>query len=718
MRLFLRILIIIVLAGLIVFLTAIPTAQANSHQSQTILTLEILQNRLKSPVIRDGMNTIDLTDLFIDLSPQNAEFREQFYPLLKKALQPAGTPVGLDLSNSVIQGDFTGTELGLRAPLYGEALSPLFSPAEREQLKRDRHRLMQLKQLSRSLLGTPSEPVQITVFRQPIKLVKTQFMGSINFSNSYFLKRVEATGTLFAKEADWSETRFSESVNFTGTTFAQTARFRKSIFFAKAGFNQAQFQGEANFIGSTFEGIANFNQARFKQIGNFSRSQWQANADFSSSDWENQALFTQGKFSQAIFLPGSSFAQLLSFREARFSQPINLSRASLRDQLALSDATFAPGVYINIADLTFDSESARITGDPGRIGQALSVPSYSGNETLLRQLVRNFRQQEQIPDANQIEYLTEKLRLQFLYKKITSLNINTASSRQLLNLGLSETQVQALIQSRQEQVFGKLSELLNLPEIDLATYINIRGRAIAGDSLTLGGWIRTAFHWVGLSLLLLLSCYGTHSGLVFGIGMVAIGNFSVFFWVVDRCRRRYPKPILPTFNESLWMLLSFCGIVSIGILSIFRTQESPWLTFICIEMLTIPIPVILIGLLYWQGRYHNLIHVSYFVEDGSMRQLRLMIGRLPVIPRYPLFRERYMPLLSDRRWNWLNYYDFSLNNLLRFGFNDIRVRDEHLPGLISSLVWYQWSLGILYIILLLWTLSRTIPGLNLLIYLK
>jgi len=77
-----------------------------------------------------------------------------------------------------------------------------------------------------------------------------------------------------------------------------------------------------------------------------------------------------------------------------------------------------------------------------------------------------------------------------------------------------------------------------------------------------------------------------------------------------------------------------------------------------------------------------------------------------------------MPLLSDRHWNWLNYYDFSLNNLVRLGFNDIRLRDEHLPGIIATLAWYQWSLGVLYITLVLWTLSRTIPGLNLLIYLK
>lgn len=43
--------------------------------------------------------------------------------------------------------------------------------------------------------------------------------------------------------------------------------------------------------------------------------------------------------------------------------------------------------------------------------------------------------------------------------------------------------------------------------------------------------------------------------------------------------------------------------------------------------------------------------ISYFTEDGTMRQLKLLIGQLPVIPRNEAFRERYMPLLWNRRWN-------------------------------------------------------------------
>jgi hypothetical protein len=165
------------------------------------------------------------------------------------------------------------------------------------------------------------------------------------------------------------------------------------------------------------------------------------------------------------------------------------------------------------------------------------------------------------------------------------------------------------------------------------------------------------------------------------------------------------------------MLASYLILTAISTIAIFQTAPKPWLTLACLAIILLPLSLVLLFRLYRQGRYHDLMDVSYFVEDGEKRQFRLLIVRLPNIPRYTFFRERYLPILWDRRWNFVNYYDFSLNNLLKFGFNDIRLRDEDLPGIINTLVWYQWSLGLLYITLLFWTLSRTIPGLNLLIYL-
>jgi hypothetical protein len=399
-----------------------------------------------------------------------------------------------------------------------------------------------------------------------------------------------------------------------------------------------------------------------------------------------------------------------------------LRGASILERADFSDTGFARGAYLNVPGVKFDSDQAKIIGDPGQISRYLSVPTLQGNENLLRELVRNFRHLEQIPDANQVDYFRKRLSLQELQQQLFGTNINTATPDRLIRLGFSPIQASAIAQRRSQQVFRSTTELLTLGEVDLATYISVRDRIVAQDNITPGieaiYRISTGFNLLGLSLLLLLSHYGTNFWLVFGVGLVAIAHFGVLFWLVDRWRRITPKPILPAVSETLWVLTGFTTLFLCGLTAIVRNTEHPWLTLGCLSTIVVPIPSLMLILLYRQGRYHPLLDVSYFTEEGTLRQFRILIGRLPIVPRHPLFRERYLPILWERRWNWLNYFDFSFNNLLRFGFNDIRLRDEHLPGLISVLVWYQWSLGLLYIALLLWTLSRTIPGLNLLIYFK
>lgn len=115
------------------------------------LTLELLQKRLKSPTQTEGIRTIDLRRLVIDLRPENAIFRDQFYRLVQAQLQQPGSPLGIDLSYSLIRGELTIQDLGLRTDLFGQTPFP-FSEAEQAQLKRDSLRLFQLSNLSRSLL--------------------------------------------------------------------------------------------------------------------------------------------------------------------------------------------------------------------------------------------------------------------------------------------------------------------------------------------------------------------------------------------------------------------------------------------------------------------------------------------------------------------------------------------------------------------------------------
>ncbi len=371
---------------LILLFLPLPAWAVQAQPERTILTLELLQERLRTPSIREGNLTVDLRQMVIDLRPENLSFRDAFYQLLRKEL--GAKPLGLDLSYSLIQGDFVGSDLGLRTPLYAQGMSgdkikgvyaPIFTATEQEQLERLRFVCLQSVVMSttgytyalpnskdcRLLLGTQSTPSsEITVFRGSLTLVQTRFNGKVQFTNTFFLQSVDAQNTIFLQPTNWTETRFSRPISFTSSSFRQPSNFQGSIFFDKANFKETQFQEIADFQGSIFVNTANFNQASFKQLAKFSNVQWQENADFSSVRFFNQAQFTKASFNQ-LLLTEATFEQAVSFREAEFNQPVNLRGASIVNQADFSDARFATEAFLSVPGLTFNSNQAKILGNPG-----------------------------------------------------------------------------------------------------------------------------------------------------------------------------------------------------------------------------------------------------------------------------------------------------------------------------------------------------------------
>jgi uncharacterized protein YjbI with pentapeptide repeats len=701
--------------GLILWLGVVhPVSAVESHPP---LTVELLRQRLGAPVQREGQATIDLRSYTIDLQP-DSPLTDGFYRLLSNALQKPATPLTLDLSYALVQGDLDLRRLGQREPLYGDNLSPLLSESGQIQLKRDRQRLLQLSRLSQSLLirGQGSSQ-QIYLFKAPLVAVQTRFTGQVLGDDIFFLGRMVAPGAVFEQGLAVAGARFNQSVNFSGADFRQGFQAKGSLFFQAVRFDQSQFRNGANFQGVEFKADANFSRAVLVGDLNFSRAQWQGVADFARTWWQGTAFFMRAYFAKALFLTEARFDAPLVLRQARLGEPVNLRNAMVGNEMDLGDALFLPSAYLNVAGMEFSLEQTQILGTPGKIGRVFSVPQLAGNETLLRNLERNFRRLEQISDANQIAYTAECLRLKAWEQQLLGTNINTASLSALMRAGFTEAQARAVVQRRQEQPFIGTEGVLSVDGVDLAAYLKVRDRIFARDAFPLSQRLALALRWLWLGGLVVLSRYGTSFGLTFGLGLVAIPIFALMFWLVDRYRRRRgPTPMVPPLSEGLWLAGGCSLLLGLGLNALLRTADYPLLALGFLLMLLVPVPAVLIGLIIYQGRYHDLMAESYFVLDGSMRQLRLLIARLPVIPKFPFFRERYTYLLFDRRWNWLNYLDFSLNNWLKFGFNDIRLRDEHVPGLVTALVWYQWGLGLLYTALLLWTLSRTIPGLNLLIY--
>ena len=738
-------------------------ASPKNSQSHPALSLSTLQQRIAHPIRQGGATVIDLKGFNIDLSGSDfsgsnfsdrdfsdrdlrkssaaaAEFADQFYQLLQRALSgktsKSSPYLGIDFSGALIKGNFQLSRIAQRVPAYGDAFMPAledfkhsFQLSATQQSTTPYPRIYS-RRLSRFLLPTGTIRQSDTLaFQGPLLLNKTCFNGPFNASNIYFLNRVEAQETIFTQQTQWQATKFAQSALFSRSQFQQDSSFRGALFADKVRLNQTRFNGLSNWQGATFHGTTSFTQADFQSV-NFARAHWHTDADFERVRFRETANFQKNRFDGALFLTEADLEGAVSFRQAQFQKSISLRAAHVMTQLDFGDARFssfssfsnrrfagkAPkAVSINVADLDFSAGEAKILGSAGYIGKMFSVPTLTSNETVLRSLVRNFRLLEQISDANQLEYTIEQLRLSQIRRHLLGTSLNQAGIQKLVSVGFSPVQAAAVIEQVAEQPFASRTDLLSMDEIDLATYLKVRDR-ITTQPTSLVNRGKNLLQWLVLASLLQLSGYGTDVGLTFSIGITIVTLFALMFWGVDRYRRLTPTPIVPTRAESIAMALSSIGLLVISLSFFIQSASQPLAALTIVGLLTIPIPSVLIVRLYQQGRYHDLMDRSYFVENGALRQLQVLIARLPILPKFPFYRDRYTPLLSDRKWNWLNYFDFSLNNWFKFGFNDIRLRDRCVPGLISALVWYQWSLGVIYITLLLWTLSRTIPGLNLLLY--
>ena len=627
----------------------IPTSKAIAQtEIRSQLTPEILEARIQDLDRQQARKAIDLSNFIIDLANTESEFNLSFYQEINNAIARASQPIDLNFSGSIIQGDLRLNQLGIASSIGMGALSALFTDLEREKIA-------QIYPLNETTIEIPV----VNIFRGAIYGDRTVFTGNVDGSNSLYLQSLTISEANFQGDSNFSQANFAKNVNLSQTLFAGKANLSHSHFFAPAKLMNAEFQMLADFSQSQFEARVDLSQTLFLQLADFTRSVFIDTVDLSQSIFRDRLIFAKSKFLNSLILVNSSLEKTVTLRDIYLNSLIDLQDAHLLNRLDFSNAFFKPQASINVSGLAFDAAEAQIIGQSGVIGKFLKISRLQGNETVFRNLIRNFRGLEQIADANNLEYEQKQL------------EVRAISDR--------------LFKTSWRKVFT-------------------------------WGWILLVPQWSILNLLLLLGDYGTNINLIFTLGIVTITFFSFLFWLIDRYRPHISQPIIPSQGEIAVMLFSYLTINILSTIDIFITTEQFWLTMSAIAFVLLPVPITITSLIYQRGRYHQLLDRSYFVENAEFREFRLLIGRLPIMPRFPFFRDRFMPILWDRRWNWLNYYDFSLNNIFKLGFNDIRLRDRHVPGLISTLVWYQWCLGVLYIVLLLWTLSRTIPGLNLLIY--
>ncbi|NEO84396.1 MAG: hypothetical protein F6J87_09105 [Spirulina sp. SIO3F2] len=638
----------------------LTTAPAPAAELPT-LTVEELRDRFTAIQTQTSPETVDLQGFVIDL--QNPDLRQAFTTEIRSHFTLAHPNRRLNISHSVIQGDWPTAALSTPIRLVPELLQTQLTPTEWQHLQAHPDLLTtvsltaETEELESGHGADFANLPTWNLLRLNLRCEQTQFLGKFDSAHSLILQPWQAQGATFWSEFQANQSIWLADLDFSGVRFAQMPQFEQSRFWGASHWQQSHFEQGAAFAFSQFEQTPDFSQTTFDGVANWRGSQWPAGGNWNQSQWRDRALWNYSQVGGVLDLSEAVFKQTAAWRDTQFGPKgqLNLDQATFMAQLDLSNSHFAPAASLRANGLVFGSPQAQILGDRGQVGSIIQLSTLEGNETTLANLIRNFRRQEQVADANRLDLLRERLRL------------------------------------RQVQ-----QHLRGTPWWQWAQ---------EPDTVLAG---------LGMGLLLSLSEYGTNVGLVLLVGVVGVTIFALLFWLLDRGLRPPEHQTLPRWEWGV-MLGSSGGLVAIATLALWYVAPTPLSTILGWSLWVIPLPVWIV----WRFcQTPQPDRTTYLVEEGTLRQFRLLIIRLPIMPKYPLFRERYVPILGDRRWSWLNYYDFSLNNLFKFGFNDLRLRDKAVPGWVSFLVWYEWALGIGYIALLLWTLARTIPGLNLLIYLS
>ncbi|MEM7593189.1 MAG: pentapeptide repeat-containing protein, partial [Cyanobacteria bacterium P01_A01_bin.83] len=543
---------LLITLGLILCFTT-PVLADIVTEPRSDLTLEELQSQTSNLIQQDGRATLNLSNYRLDLSHSDREFNQQFYQEINDVIIRASNAININFDNSLILGDFDLYRLGIASSIGEGVISSLFTKAEKAQIKQ----YLTVDDANNQLIP------QINVFRGTLYFNNAIFTGKVDGHDSIFLRTVDAVDAIFQDDANFNQAVFVREINFNHATFQRNANFSASHFWGQVNFPQSQFKELVDFSQSQFEALGVFNKVFFNQSANFSRSVFSQIVDFSQAIFSDRLIFAKSQFLDSVILTNSNLDQTVTFRDIYLNSLLDLKDAHILNRLDFSNAFFTPQSQINVSGLAFDGTEAKIIGQPGVIGKLLQVYRLQGNETVLHNLIRNFRSLEQIADANYIEYQQQQLKL---------------------------------------------------------TQINNRLFKTSWRKIFTWSWISLIPQWMSLSILLLLGDYGTNISLLFSLGIISTAFFSLLFWIIDRYRPHISQPIIPTRWEIIFMLLSYVSLTITSIFNIFITSNKPWLTLITIAVVLIPIPSLITSQIYQQGRYHQLLDQSYLVENGAFRE--------------------------------------------------------------------------------------------------
>ena len=158
---------------LITFLSFLHSFGALADPEKVVLTSELLEERIKSPQLQDGILNLNLTSLEIDLTEENNQFRDEFYRQVQHYLNSSDKTVGLDFSHSLIKGDLFSNRLGILTILSEETLPQDLTINERKIIESNEKFSTQ-----------PRENIDsVILFRGSLKLNEVTLKGNIKYKS-------------------------------------------------------------------------------------------------------------------------------------------------------------------------------------------------------------------------------------------------------------------------------------------------------------------------------------------------------------------------------------------------------------------------------------------------------------------------------------------------------------------------------------------------------
>jgi hypothetical protein len=137
----------------------------------------------------------------------------------------------------------------------------------------------------------------------------------------------------FNNSVDFGRSQFQGAVDFADTQFAGVTRF-----------DNVTFNTAATFANTVFESSSNFSKARFVEDGVFSRAEFLGNADFTLVTYRKKADFQKKRFTTSAFT-GSRFEGEADFNGSEFRQDADFTNVNFRAKANFRETVFSGVIY-------------------------------------------------------------------------------------------------------------------------------------------------------------------------------------------------------------------------------------------------------------------------------------------------------------------------------------------------------------------------------------